>query len=30
MTEVLKEKRPMWSIPDMELLTTDLILTDFM
>ncbi|CAM9907571.1 unnamed protein product, partial [Laminaria digitata] len=28
-SDVLKEKRPLWSIPDTELLTTDLILTDF-
>eukprot|EP00904_Undaria_pinnatifida_P011352 jgi/Undpi1/7347/HiC_scaffold_22.g09820.m1 len=27
---LLKEKRPLWSIPDLELLTTDLILTDFL
>ena len=28
-SEILKEKRPLWSIPDLELLTTDLVLTDF-
>ncbi|CAM9425922.1 unnamed protein product [Pylaiella littoralis] len=28
--EILKEKRPMWSIPDRELMTTDLVVTDFL
>lgn len=30
MNEILKEKRPMWSIPDRELMTTELIVTDFL
>eukprot|EP00752_Nemacystus_decipiens_P010886 g9679.t1 len=29
-SEILKEKRPLWSIPDTELMTTELVVTDFL
>lgn len=27
---ILREKRPLWSKPDVELMTTDIIVTDYL